>query len=133
MECRVTTREWRTGSAAARVLSGAVALIGMRFCGIAAAQDAAWKVHPALEDKWTFQLGVFFTKIDTSAYLNGTGGRVGTELNFENDLGFDDSKTLPTLYIGARLGGRWKIEGEYFPLNRSSNSYAIGRTINWAI
>ena len=40
-------------------------------------------MHPALEDKWTFQLGAFFSKIDTNAYLNGTGGRIGTELSFD--------------------------------------------------
>ena len=126
----MTVRGWRRDRAAALGLAAGVALAGMAVYGGAAAQDAAWKVHPALQDRWTFQLGAFFPKIDTNANLNGTGGRIGTELSFENDLGFDDTKTVPTLLIGARLGERWRIEGEYLALNRS-HSQAISRTINW--
>ena len=38
--------------------------------------------------------------------------------------------TLGSFFAGARLGERWKIEAEYFQLNRS-NSRAINRTIVW--
>ena len=77
-----------------------------------------------------FQLGAFFPKIDTSARLNGTGGRIGTQLNFESELGMSDSKTTGTFLAGVRLGERWRIEAEYFTLGRDG-SRPISRTINW--
>ena len=107
-----------------------MALAGVGMCGIAAAQDAAWGVHPALQDKWTIQLGAFFPRIHTDAKLNRSSGADGTELRFENDLGFSDNKALFTFLAAARLGERWKIEAEYVPLSRSS-SQAVNRTIIW--
>ena len=51
-------------------------------------------------------------------------------MNFENDLGFSDTKTVPAFLADVRLGERWKIEFEYIGLSRDS-SVAINRTLNW--
>ena len=112
------------------IIPAVPALLGLTMCSLAAAQDASWNVHPALQDRWNFQLGAFFSKVDTSAHLNSSTRALGTQISFENDLGFSDSKTVPSFLGSVRLGDRWKIEGEYLALNRSSSA-AIGRTINW--
>jgi len=105
-------------------------LLGILASGLAAGQESPWKVHPALQDRWTFQLGAYIPSVDTTASLNNSAGTVGTSVSFEDDLGFSDRKTLGSFLAGVRLGERWKIEFEYFALDRS-NSGAINRTINW--
>lgn len=105
-------------------------LLGILASGAAAAQESSWKVHPALQDTWTFQLGAFIPSVDTTASLNNSAGTVGTSVSFEDDLGFSDRQTLGSFLAGVRLGERWKVEFEYFALDRT-NSHAISRTINW--
>ena len=51
--------------------------------------------------------------MDTTARLNGAGGLVGTEVSFEQDLGFTERNDMPAcLLASVRLGERWKIEAE---------------------
>ena len=102
--------------------------LGVAACGLASGQS--WNVHPALTDKWTFQLGAYLPQVDTTASLNGNGGRIGTSVNFEDDLNLTDRKAMPTFLASARLWERWRVEAEYMSLNRDG-ARAIGRTINW--
>jgi len=111
-------------------IAGATALLALAIPGLAAAQESSWKVHPALQDTWTFQLGAYIPSVDTTASLNNSAGTIGTSVSFEDDLGFSDRKTLGSFLAGVRLGERWKVEFEYFALDRT-NSRAINRTINW--
>ena len=113
-----------------RGLQAGLAVLGMTLCAMAAAQDAALKVHPALQDRWLFQLGAYAPSVDTTASLNGAGGKVGTSVSFEDDLNLADRKTMPTILGSVRLGERWKIEAEYFSLKRSGTR-SISRTISW--
>jgi len=102
-----------------------LALLGLVACASAGAQ-----VHPALQDRWSFQLGAFVPKVDTNAYLNGTGGRVGTSVNFEDELNLTDRKAMPAFLASVRLGERWRIEAEYLSLHRGG-SRAVSRNIDW--
>jgi opacity protein-like surface antigen len=111
-------------------LSGVALLLALTVPGIASAQDASWTVNPGLTDTWTFQLGAYIPSVDTTAHLNSASGVIGTDVSLEDDLGFSDRKTLGSFNAAARLGQRWKIEFEYFQLNRS-NSRSITKTINW--
>lgn len=111
-------------------VAGATALLALALPGVAAAQDPSWTVNPGLTDTWTFQLGAYIPSVDTTAHLNSTSGAIGTSVSLEDDLGFSDRKTLGSFFAGARLGQRWKIEFEYFQLDRS-NSRSISKTINW--
>lgn len=106
-----------------------LAIVGMFTCGAAIAQEA-WTSHPALQDRWTLQLGAYYPNVETNASLNSTGGRVNAAVNFEDDLNLADRKALPTFLGSVRLGQSWKIEAEYFSLNRSASN-TINRTINW--
>jgi len=108
----------------------ALALAAMLASGSAAAQGAGAAVHPALQDQWHFQLGAYRPKLDTTAFLNSSTGARGTQLSFEDDLGYDDTKTMPAFLAAVRLGERWKLEFEYLSLSRDS-SRPISRTINW--
>lgn len=107
-----------------------MAVLGISLSGLAAGQDANWAIHPALQDRWSFDLGAYSPNVKTSASLNGTTNGAGTTVNFEDDLGLSDSKTVGAIQGRVRLGEKWRIEAEYFSLNRSG-SRAISRDINW--
>lgn len=112
------------------VLQAGLILLALMAGGPAAAQSAAWTMHPALQDRWSIQLGVYTPNVSTTAHLNGAGGRVGTEVNFEDDLGYADRKNMPAALASVRLGARWRIEAEYLSLRRE-NTHSLSRTINW--
>jgi len=122
-----TERDKACNCAPGNFLFSALALSGMLFSGAAVAQQV---VHPALQDRWMFQLGAYAPKVETTASLNGAGGMIGTAVNFEQDLNLTDRKVMPAVLASVRLGERWKVEGEYFALHRSG-ARAISRTINW--
>ena len=111
-------------------LRAGLAVLGVMAAGLAAGQQTGGTVHPALQDRWSIQLGIYTPNVDTTARLNGAGGRVGTEVSFEEDLGFTERNDMPAFLASVRLGERWKIEAEYLSLQRD-NSRALGRTINW--
>ena len=89
----------------------------------------------AASDPWgdspfTLQLGGFRADTDTTVRLDSTTLGRGTELNFEDDLGIKDSKTLPEFSFLWRINPRHGIEGSYVTLNRSG-SRTISRTIQF--
>ncbi len=94
----------------------------------AAAQTAP--EHPALRDRFYFGAGAFFPQTTTSAQLQSTRTGVGANVDFENALGMATDKSVPMASARWRLGERWRIEAEYFQLNRSA-SKVIDRDIQW--
>ena len=66
----------------------------------------------------------------TTARLDSTTLGAGTSVSFEDDLGLDDREVSVSILGKLRLGERWRIEGEYFALNRSGTR-VINKTINW--
>jgi hypothetical protein len=85
--------------------------------------------HPALTDKFYLGAGAFFPKTTTSAQLTTRTG-VGANIDFEESLGLKTADTVPAGFARWRFGERWRVEAEYFQLNRSGEK-AIDRTIQW--
>jgi hypothetical protein len=81
-------------------------------------------------DTWVFRASGFFPKIDTQARLDGSGGRVGTTIDFETDVGLDDSKTLPLLDMTWRFLPNHRVQLSYLDLSRSATS-TLRTQINW--
>lgn len=105
-------------------------ICGLLAAGVAAGADTSWKVHPYLTDKWSFQLGVFYPDVSTTARLDNSATGRGTEVDFEDDLDLTDRKALGNIFASVRLGEKWRIEAEYFALNRSGTR-TISKTIDW--
>lgn len=103
-------------------------IIGVASAVPAAAQEAI-PDHPALRDRFYFAAGWFFPSTTTSAQFDSRAG-VGTTVDFESGLGMQESKSVPVALARWRIGERWRIEGEYFQLNRTGEK-AIDRTITW--
>jgi len=98
--------------------------------GAIAPAAAQVPLHPALQDRWTFGAGFFFPSTTTQASLTSNSTGLGTSVDFEDTLDMERSKTVPTLYGRWRINQRWRIDAEYFQLNRSSER-VIDRTIQW--
>jgi len=112
------------------LLRAALAFVCLSAAVPAPAQQAGWSTHPALQDRWAFQLGLYSPKVNSTFRLDGAGGLVGTEISAEEDLGLKERNDMPAVLASVRLGERWKLEVEYLSLERE-NSRAISRTISW--
>ena len=102
-------------------------LLTMSLSAVAAAQVP---VNPALQDKFYFAIGAFSPRTTTEAQLNSSSLGLGTNITFEDSLDIAERKSVPILSGRWRLGERWRIEAEYFELNRSGNR-VIDRDIQW--
>lgn len=95
-------------------LLAATAILSLGAAGAANAQ--------ALEDRFWFEASAFKPDIETDVKVSSASGAVGTEISLESDLNLADRETLPAFFLGARLGGRWSLTGEYFALDRDGSA-----------
>jgi len=63
----------------------------------------------------------FWADINTVARADGNGGRIGTRLDLEKDLGFDDNKIRFVGGVAYQFNRRHGVVLSYFDLNRSAN------------
>jgi hypothetical protein len=86
--------------------------------------------HPALQDRFWLGAGAFFPQTNTQASLTSNRTGVGTTIDLEQTMDLERSKTVPTFVGRWRMGERWRIDAEYFQLNRHSER-AVDRDITW--
>lgn len=83
------------------------------------------------QDRYWAELEYFFPTISSTARLDFPNTNLpGTGIRLEDELGLADRKGTPYVLLGMRLGERWRLDFEYYRLNRSS-SVTIGREIQW--
>jgi hypothetical protein len=85
----------------------------------AGAQSGAAPVHPALADRFYFGIGASIPETSTDAKLD-SGLGVGATIDFERTLGMEESKPVPSALGRIRLGQRWRVEAEWFELDRGA-------------
>ena len=91
---------------------------------IAAAAVAAPEVAGAEtpNDKAWLDAGVFHANINSHLRLgNESLGIEGTDVDFEKDLALDSSRWMPKVSAGVRFLKRFRLEGDYFRLNRDGD------------
>jgi hypothetical protein len=81
------------------------------------------------DESWV-GLEYFYPTIGSTARLDSNNGSRGVTVNFEQDLDLADRKGTPYFTLGTRLGERWRIQFEYYTLNRNGTK-TIGRQIDW--
>jgi hypothetical protein len=104
-----------------------VALLALLLAAPAVAQVPD---HPALRDRFYFGAGVFFPQTTTQAQLDSNRLGVGTNIDFEQSLDMARSKTVPSFFGRWRFGERWRLDAEYFELNRTGER-TTDRDIQW--
>lgn len=117
---------WRTIFAAALALSTGV--------GASSATAEEGQANPEFTDRFSLTAGGFFPTIDSNIRLDSIRFGVGTDLDFEDNLGLEE--TTPTFWAGARwrITRRHRLEFEYLQLDRSASrvasaDFVIGDTI----
>lgn len=89
------------------------------ICGAGSAEVEAADVGHRM---W-MQLGAFRPHIDSVFRYDSirTAG-LGTSIDGERDLGLTDNEIVGSLLLGVRLRDRWRVEFEYFELDRSAQT-----------
>ena len=90
---------------------------------VARAQTASAEAipnHPALTSRFSFELGGFYSRSSTQASLGPSGGGTGVVIDFENTLGLDERNLSAVGGFLWRMSERWRLEVDYFSLNRDA-------------
>jgi hypothetical protein len=95
-----------------------------------AASPEAAPAHAALNDRFSLQLGGFYFQTSTQASLAPSTGGVGVIIDFENTLGLEERNWGGLGGFLWRMSERWRLEVEYFELNRSA-SRTLSKQIEW--
>jgi hypothetical protein len=83
------------------------------------------------QDRYWAELSYFYPTISSMARLDSRRTDVpGTVISLEDDLGLVGRKGTPYVQLGMRLGERWRVEFEYYSLERAAPS-TIQRQITW--
>lgn len=72
------------------------------------------------DDKIWVHIGAFFPKIDSDIRIDVDDTNLGTEIDLEGDLGFDNNATVFNGVLGYQFARRWHVEAEYFSIGRKS-------------
>jgi hypothetical protein len=83
-----------------------------------------------LKSKAWVDVGLFYPFFDTTARLDISVTERGTTIDLEKDLGMDSEMRSSSFRAGMYLSKRWRLEAEYFNLDRSSTG-EISREIHW--
>ena len=112
-----------------RTLGLAAGLALLTFTLPVSAQDAI-PSHPALTDSFYFGLGAFVPKTSTSAQVDSSTLGAGANIDFERAFGMETQKTVPDAFARWRFSDRWRVEAEYFDLNRNGDK-VLTQDITW--
>lgn len=105
-------------------------LAGTALCAAMAPAGAQAPVHPSLTDKFWFGAGIFFPNTSTQAQLTNKATGVGASVDFEQSMDLERQNNVPVVAGRWRFGERWRLEAEYFQLQRDSER-VIDRQIEW--
>jgi hypothetical protein len=86
--------------------------------------------HPALTDRFVFDVGGFYSRSSTQAGLSGPAGGVGVIVDFESALGLEDQNLTPIGGFHWRMTDRWRLEVEYFQVNRKA-THTLATDVEW--
>jgi hypothetical protein len=96
----------------------AIACLGLALLAPAHAEDAI-PDNPVLRDRFFFALGGYLPTASTDVRLDSPTLGVGANVNFEDTLGLDERDLTPQFLARWRFTERWRMELEYFRLDRS--------------
>jgi hypothetical protein len=102
-------------------------ICGMVASGPSIAEDAI-PDNPVLRDRFFIAIGGYLPTASTDVRLDSATLGAGANVNFEDTLGLDERKLTPEFLARWRFTERWRMEMEYFRLDRSGT-----RTLNGAI
>ena len=115
------------------MLLAVFAMLTSLMAADARAQTAAAEAiprHPALTDRFTLELGAFYSRSTTEASLGPSGGGSGVTVNFEDTLGLEDRNWVGIGGFLWRISERWRLEVDYFKLGRDATR-TLAADVTW--
>lgn len=90
----------------------------------------AHEVAPANDtgNRLLLEVGTLSSDVDTNLQINGANGRIGTQIDLEDDLGFETGKQINRLDLRYRFTPRHSLKYSFFQLDRNAR-YVIDRTV----
>ena len=88
---------------------------------VAAQSSGDWQSWPT-GGRWSIGAGYFTPDLDTQIVVTDENQIIGTGINFEQNLGLDDSKGTGLLFIDWRMFKHHSLQYRYFQLNRSATT-----------
>lgn len=79
---------------------------------------------------WVLDIGAFYANVDSNIRIDGTNGNIGTELDFESDLGLAEREALFNASVTYLGWNRWIVGAEWFDLNRHASA-SLRRDVEW--
>ncbi len=99
-----------------KLLLATMGLTALMYTGAAMAEQAEWRSWP-LGQRFNVGVSAFRPKLDTK--VNLTAGPIRGSIDFEQDLGLDDTKNMPMANLRWRFFKRHTFRVDYFKLDRS--------------
>ncbi len=87
-------------------------------------------IHPLQSDPFVFSVGAFWADISSEAGLAINNSQKDDEVDFQQDLGFGNSDTLPAFLLNWRITNNSRVSAEYFTIGQD-NSGRADRTFTW--
>jgi hypothetical protein len=88
---------------------------------LAAESENAAGSHSMFDSKFVVAFGGYFPYVDTTVRV-GSSGSSGSDLDFEDDLGFEKDSASAWLSFNWRFAPRHQLHLEWFQLDRSGSS-----------
>jgi hypothetical protein len=85
------------------------------------AKERPWRDWPT-GNRLAIAAGGFWPNLDTKVRLDSSDGILGTTIDFETNLGMEESKALPIFVARWRISRRNAIDFAYFDLDRSGQA-----------
>lgn len=121
----------RTRRAVALVVALVAALGALVLARSVSAQERTVPEHPMMTDRFFIGAGAQWTDSNVQASLNSTGTLgLGSVIDFEDNVGLDETNIVGLFMLSMRLSERWRIEIEYSKLDRDKEKQTM-RTIDW--
>jgi len=104
-------------------------LLLLLFAGPGLAGEEQEKKHPYREG--ILRVGPYYlTGIKTQVQLDDANAPLGTHINFEDELGLNDSAVVPWMLLDYRFSKRHAIGVKWYQLERSGTAF-LGRPIQF--
>ena len=104
----------------------AVAVVGLSLAAVVSAQD----IEDPLFDRFNFKLEASAVGMKTAIRLDSATLGKGTTLNFEDDLGLDDQRVIPSLSFEWQISRKHRLAARWQDLQRGSNTQVL-EEIEW--
>lgn len=86
-------------------------------------------IHPLQSNRFSIGFGGYGPDITGYFSIDDADGDDGTDIDFQDDAGLDDSSILPAIGLTWRLSNNTRIQGEYFTVGQSAKE-TVTKTIN---